>query len=63
MSFSSFCEKSRPSSYDIHVHEGFLAEEGDLVIDVDVCTVPACQQNIFGLNAPLTEGAEELYRR
>jgi hypothetical protein len=26
---------------EIHVHGGFLAEEGDLVVDMDVCTVPA----------------------
>src|SRR5205814_1126207 len=25
----------------IHVHGGFLAEEGDLVVDVDVCAAPA----------------------
>ena len=26
---------------EIHVHGGFLAEEGDLVVDMDVCAVPA----------------------
>ena len=26
---------------EIHVHRGFLAEEGDLVVDMDVCAVPA----------------------
>ena len=26
---------------DIHVHGGFLAEEGGLVVGVDVCAVPA----------------------
>ena len=44
---------------EIHIHGGFLAEEGDLVVDVDVCAVPASvSKKIFGLNAPLTKGAE-----
>jgi hypothetical protein len=35
---------ARSPSYpvdEIHVHGGFLAEEGDLVVDVDVFAVPA----------------------
>jgi hypothetical protein len=59
MFFLLFARSSGHPVDGIHVHGRFLAEEGDLVIDIDVCTVPALsQQKIFGLNAALTEGAE-----
>jgi hypothetical protein len=45
--------------------EDSLAEEGDLVVDVDMCAGTCLiQQKIFGLNPLLTGGAktEGLYR-
>jgi hypothetical protein len=41
MSFSSFARSPGHQVDEIHVHGGFLAEEGGLVVSVDVCAVPA----------------------
>jgi hypothetical protein len=60
MSFLLFARSPGHPVDEIRVHGGFLVEEGDLVVDMDVCVCSTClsQQKTFSLNTPLAEGAE-----